>query len=77
MAHTIGSFEVQADVVRNAPETLRELDDVFNGCAPAEITKTPLPKAAETQAEEKLERVFIDVMGFFRADSLSVLRILH
>ena len=77
MAHTIGSFEFQADVVRNAPETMRELDDVFNECALAEITKTPLPRAAEAQAEEKLERVFIDVMGFFRADSLSVLRVLH
>ena len=61
----------QADVVRNAPETVGELDDVCNVCALAKITKTPVPKVAETQAEEKLERVFTDVMGPFRVESLS------
>ena len=61
----------QADVVRNAPETVGELNDVCNVCAFAKVTKTPLPKVAETQAEEKLERLFTDVMGPFRVESLS------
>ena len=60
----------QADVARNAPETVGELDDVCNACALAKITKTPVPIVAETQAEEKLERVFTDVMGPFRLESL-------
>ena len=60
----------QADVVRNAPETVGKLDDVCNVCALAKITKTPVPRVAETQAEEKLERVFTDVMGPFRVESL-------
>ena len=64
----------QADVVRNAPETVGELDDVCNVCALAKITKTPVPKFAETQAEKKLERVFTDVMGPFRVESLSGFR---
>ena len=64
----------QADVVRNAPETVGELDDVCNVCALAKITKTPVPRVAETQAEEKLERVFTDVMGPFRVESLSGFR---
>ena len=64
----------QADVVRNAPETVGELDNVCNVCALAKITKTPVPRVAETQAEEKLERVFIDVMGPFRVESLSGFR---
>ena len=57
-----------ADVVRNAPETMGELDDICNVCALAKITKTPVPRLAETQAEEKLERVFTDVMGPFRVE---------
>ena len=73
MAQTIGSLN-QADVVMNAPETLGELDDVCNVCALAKITKTPVPRVAETKAEEKLERVFTDVMGPFRVESLSGLR---
>ena len=56
----------QAFVVRNAPETVGELDDICNVCALAKITKTPVPRVAETQAEEKLERVSTDVMGPFR-----------
>ena len=64
----------QADVARNAPETVGELDDVCNVCALAKITKTPVPRVAETQAEEKLERVFTDVMGPFRVESLSGFR---
>ena len=64
----------QVDVVTNAPETVGELDDVFNVCALAKITKTPVPRVAETQAEEKLERVFTDVMGPFRVASLSGFR---
>ena len=64
----------QADVVRNSPETLGELEDLFNVCALAKITKTPVPRVPETQAEEKLERVFTDVMGPFRVESLSGLR---
>ena len=64
----------QADVVRNAPETVGELDDSCNVCALAKITKTPVPRVAETQEEEKLERVFTDVMGPFRVESLSGFR---
>ena len=64
----------QADVVSNAPETVGELYDVCNVCALAKITKTPVPSVAETRAEEKLERVFEDVMGPFRLGSLSVFR---
>ena len=48
-----------------------ELDDVCNVCTSAKITKTPVPRVAETQAEEKLDRVFTDVMGPFRVESLS------
>ena len=55
----------QADVVKNAPETVGELDDVGNVCALAKITESPLPRVAETQAEKKLERVFTDVLGPF------------
>ena len=40
----------------------------------ATITKTPVPRVAETQAEEKLGRVFTDVMGPFRVESLSGFR---
>ena len=50
-------------MARNALETEGKLDDVCNVCAFAMITKTPVPIVAETQAEEKLERVFTDVMG--------------
>ena len=64
----------QADVVRNAPETVGELEDICIVCALAKITKTPVPRVAETQAEEKLERVFKDVMGHFRVESLSGFR---
>ena len=48
----------QADVVRIAPETLGELDNACNVCALAKITMTPVPRVADTQAVEKLERVF-------------------
>ena len=64
----------QAHVVRNAPETVGELDDVCNVCAFAKITKTPVPRVAETQAEEKLERELTDVMGPFRLESMSEFR---
>ena len=64
----------QADVIRNAPETEGELDDVCNVCALVKIRKTPVPRLAETQAEEKQERLFTDVMGPFRVDSLSGFR---
>ena len=57
-----------ANVVRNAPETVREFDNVCNVCALAKITKTSVPRLAETRAEEKLERVFIDVVGLFRVE---------
>ena len=63
-----------ADVVRNAPQTVGELDDVCNVCALAKITKTPIPRVAETQAEERLERVFTDVMRPFRVEALSGFR---
>ena len=46
------------------------LDDVCNVFALATITKTPVPRVAETQAEEKLKRVFTDVMGPFRVEPL-------
>ena len=59
----------QADVVRNAPETMGELDDVCNVCAFVKITKTPAPRLAETQAEQKLERLFTDVMVPFRVET--------
>ena len=62
------------DVVRNATETRGEIDDVCNVCALAKITKTPVPRAAKTQAEQKLERVFTDLMGTFRVESLSGFR---
>ena len=52
----------QVDLVRTAPETVGELDDVCNVCALAKITKTPVPIVVETQKEEKLERVFTDMM---------------
>ena len=60
----------QADVARNAPETVVGLDDVYNACALAKITETPVPRVAETQEDEKLERVFTDVMRPFRVASL-------
>ena len=60
----------QANVVRNAPKKVGELDDVCNVCALAKITKTPVPRVAETKAEKKLERLFTDVMGPFRVESL-------
>ena len=63
----------EADVVKNAPETV-ELDDVCNVCALAKITNTPVPRVAETQAEQKLETFFTDVMGPFREESLSGFR---
>ena len=43
-------------------------------CALAKITKTPLQRVAEIQAEEKQESVFIEVTGPFRAESLSGFR---
>ena len=64
----------QADVVRNASETVGELHDISNVCALAKVTKTPVPRVAETQAEEKLERVFTDVMGPFGVESASGFR---
>ena len=64
----------QADVIRNAPESVGELDDACNVCALAKITKTLVLRVAEAQAEEKLERVFTDVMGLFRVQSLSRFR---
>ena len=64
----------QADVVRNAPETVGELEDLCNVCALAKTTKTPVPRVAETQAEEKRERVVTDVMGPSRKETLSGFR---
>ena len=64
----------QADVVRNAPEKVGERDDVCNVGALIKITKTPVPRVVETQAEEKLERVFTDVVGTIRVESLSGFR---
>ena len=42
-----------------------------NVCALAKITKTPVPRVAETQTQGKLERVFTDVIGPFIVESLS------
>ena len=61
----------QTNVVRIAPETVEELDDVCNMCALAEITKTPLPRMVKIQEEDELERVFTDMMGPFRVESHS------
>ena len=69
--HTRFSHLNQANVVRIAPDTVEEFDDVCNVCAFAKITKTPVPRVAETQAEDKLERVFTDMMGPFRVGSHS------
>ena len=69
----LGHFN-QLDVVNNATETVGELDDVCNVCALTKITKSPLPRVADTQAEEKLDRVFRDVVGFFRVQILSGFR---
>ena len=57
-------------MVRKASETVGDLDDVCNVCALAKITKSPEPSVVETQAEEKLERVFTYVMRPFRVESL-------
>ena len=64
----------KADLTRNASETVGQFDDICNVCALAKITKTPVPRKAETQAEEKLERVFTDMMQTFRVESLSGFR---
>ena len=64
----------QADVVRNALETVGELDDECNLSALAKITRTPVLRVAKSQAEEKLEWVFTDVMIPFRVESLSGFR---
>ena len=61
----------QADVVTNAPETVRKIDDVCNVCVLSKTTKTPGPTVEETRADEKHERVFTDVMGLYRVGSLS------
>ena len=58
----------QPDVFRNATEG--QLEDVCILYALAIFTTTPVPRVAETLAEEKLERVFTDVMGAFRVESL-------
>ena len=42
----------QANVVRKATDTVGELVDVCNVCALAKITKIPVPKVVETQADE-------------------------
>ena len=57
-----------------ARNSKRELDDARNECALAKITKTPVSRVAGTQAEEKLEMLFTDVMGTFREESLPVFR---
>ena len=69
MAQTIGSYESSG----SGQECTRDswgLDYVCNVCALATITKPPVPRLAETQAEEKLERVFTDVMGPFIVEPL-------
>ena len=51
-----------------------ELDDVCNVGSLAKITKTPVPRVVEIQAEEKLQSVFTDVMRLFRVESPSGFR---
>ena len=69
MTQTTGSFE-SSGRGQECTRDSGELDDVCNVCALAKITKTPVTRVAETQAEEKLEMVFTDVMGPFRVESL-------
>ena len=66
----LGSLN-QADVVMNTTERVGELDDVFDKCALAKMTKTPVRIVAETHADEKNERVFTDVIRFSRVVLLS------
>ena len=61
-------------MVRNAQDTVRNFDYLCNVCALAKTRKTRVPRLAETKAEEKLERVFKDLMGPFRVESLSGFR---
>ena len=57
----MGSFE-SSGCGQECTKTIGELDDVFNVCALAKVTKTRVPRVAETQAEEQLEKVFIDLL---------------
>ena len=61
-------------MVKNAPETTREHDDLWNAYSLVKIAKTPVFGVAASQAEEKLKRVFTDVMVDFRLESLSEFR---
>ena len=54
---TIGSFE-SSSCGQECTRKTGELGDVCNECALAMITKTPVPRVTETQAEEKLAIVF-------------------
>ena len=51
------------DVVRYVPEIVGE-------CVHIGQDQVSVPRLAETQAKKKLERVFENVMGIFRAESL-------
>ena len=73
MAQTIGSIE-SSGWRQECTRDSGELDDVCNVCALTKTTETPVPRVAEAQAEKKLERVFTDVMGSIRLESLSKFR---
>ena len=45
-----------------------QLEDVCNFRSSAKITKIAAPRIAKMQAEEKLDRVFSDVMGQLRVE---------
>ena len=60
----------QRDVKKKALVTSEDLNEVCDVCALGKITKTSVPKKAESQATQKLERVFMDFRGPFSVDSL-------
>ena len=63
----------QADVVRNAQETVGN-SMIYAMCAHWSRSQTLQYQERQTQSEEKLERVFTDVMGPFRVESQSGFR---
>ena len=69
MSKTIGSFESSGcsqQCTRDIGGTRRCMQCVRIG----KFRKTTVARVTETQAAEKLERVFTDVMGLFRVESL-------
>ena len=66
----------QADVIRNAPETVVELDDVCNVCSLAKITKTPLPRVADPSRREAGEGIH-RCSGTFQSNVTVRVPVLH